>query len=140
MQASFRWTPIKTAITMALCGAALAFTPAIAQQAAAGSVQRSAAAVLPGDDFFGYVNADWLAKTEIPADRSAWSAGSVLAESTNERIVKLIEELASRQPAMPAAWPTITRASWTKPRSSPKVQPCWRRRWKRSPPSRIRPR
>jgi endothelin-converting enzyme/putative endopeptidase len=99
MQASFRWTPIKTAITMALCGAALAFTPAIAQQAAAGSVQRSAAAVLPGDDFFGYVNADWLAKTEIPADRSAWSAGSVLAESTNERIVKLIEELATKSPA-----------------------------------------
>jgi endothelin-converting enzyme/putative endopeptidase len=99
MQASFRWTPIKTAITMALCGAALAFTPAIAQQAAAGSVQQSAPAVSPGDDFFGYVNADWLAKTEIPADRSAWSAGSVLAESTNERIVKLIEELATKSPS-----------------------------------------
>ena len=99
MQASFRWTPIKTAITMALCGAALAFTPAIAQQAAAGSVQPSASAVLPGDDFFGYVNADWLAKTEIPADRSAWSAGSILAESTNERIVKLIEELATKSPS-----------------------------------------
>ena len=24
----------------------------------------------PGDDFFAYVNAKWLAKTEIPADPS----------------------------------------------------------------------
>jgi len=100
MQAPIRWTPIKTAITLALCGAALAMTPAIAQQAAAGSVQQSApASVLPGDDFFGYVNADWLAKTEIPADKGSWSAGSALGDATNERIVKLIEELAAKSPS-----------------------------------------
>jgi len=100
MQASIRWTPIKTAITVALCGAALVMTPAIAQQAASGTVQQSAAAtVLPGDDFFGYVNAEWLAKTEIPADRGSWGAGSALSDATNERIVKLIEELAAKSPA-----------------------------------------
>jgi endothelin-converting enzyme/putative endopeptidase len=99
MQASFRWTPIKTAITVALCGAALALTPAMAQQAAAGTVQQSApAVVLPGDDFFGYVNAEWLAKTEIPADKGSWGAGSALGDATNERIVKLIEEVAAKSP------------------------------------------
>ncbi|HEY1150219.1 MAG TPA: M13 family peptidase, partial [Pseudoduganella sp.] len=99
MQASIRWTPIKTAITLAMCGAALALTPAMAQQAAAGSVQQSApAAVQAGDDFFGYVNADWLAKTEIPADKGSWGAGSALGDATNERIVKLIEEVTAKSP------------------------------------------
>ena len=27
--------------------------------------------VKPGDDFFNYANGTWLAKTEIPADRSS---------------------------------------------------------------------
>jgi putative endopeptidase len=99
MHASIRWTPIKTAIILAMCGAALALTPAMAQQAAAGSVQQSApAAVLAGDDFFGYVNADWLAKTEIPADKGSWGAGSALGDATNERIVKLIEEVGAKSP------------------------------------------
>ena len=49
--------------------------------------------VLPGDDFFNYANADWLAKTEIPADRGSWSAMGALAEETNARIAKMIEEL-----------------------------------------------
>ncbi|HBZ07684.1 MAG TPA: peptidase M13 [Massilia sp.] len=49
--------------------------------------------VLPGDDFFAYTNGDWLAKTEIPADRGSWSAMGALAEDTNTRIAKMIEEL-----------------------------------------------
>ena len=49
--------------------------------------------VLPGDDFFAYTNGDWLAKTEIPADRGSWSAMGALAEETNTRIAKMIEEL-----------------------------------------------
>ena len=28
--------------------------------------------VEPGDDFFTYANGEWLARTEIPADRSSW--------------------------------------------------------------------
>jgi predicted metalloendopeptidase len=53
-----------------------------------------AAAVLPGDDFYGYVNGAWTQATEIPADRSNWGAGAMLAEETNARIVKLIEAVA----------------------------------------------
>ena len=49
--------------------------------------------VLPGDDFFAYANGEWLAKTEIPADRGSWSAMGALAEETNTRIAKMIEEL-----------------------------------------------
>lgn len=69
---------------LALCGAILSVAGAFAQ---------TPAKVLPGDDFFKYVNGDWLAKTDIPADRSSWSAGAALAEETNARITQLIEAL-----------------------------------------------
>jgi putative endopeptidase len=86
------WTPLKTAITIALCGLAMAFTPTHAAGQAAPVVEK-AATVLPGDDFFAFANSDWLNKTEIPADRGSWGAMGSLAEETNARIVKLIEDL-----------------------------------------------
>jgi predicted metalloendopeptidase len=86
------WTPIKTAVTIALCSLALAFTPAHAAGQTA-PVAEKAATVLPGDDFFTFANSEWLNKTEIPADRGSWGAMGSLAEETNARIVKLIEDL-----------------------------------------------
>jgi putative endopeptidase len=47
--------------------------------------------VKPGDDFFGYANGTWLEKTEIPADRSSYGAGSILAEQTDRRVAELIQ-------------------------------------------------
>jgi putative endopeptidase len=83
------WTPIKTAISTVLCGAAFAMLPAHA----AGQDAPKAAAMkaLPGDDFYSHVNGEWMAATDIPADRSAWGATSVMSEDTNARILKLIE-------------------------------------------------
>jgi endothelin-converting enzyme/putative endopeptidase len=98
------WTPIKTAIALALCGASFAFVPAHAadKQAAKPAAEKSMT-VLPGDDFFRWANGDWLAKTEIPADKSGWGAMGQLAEETNQRIVKMIEGLASQKDASPEA-------------------------------------
>ncbi|MFN3789867.1 M13 family metallopeptidase [Massilia sp.] len=98
------WTPIKAAITLALCGA-FAIVPVCAagQDAAAGAAKPVAkpvgAIVLPGDDFYAYANGEWMARTEIPADRGSWGAMYVLAEDTNARIVKLIEEAAASKSA-----------------------------------------
>jgi len=95
------WTPVKTAIVLALCGAAVISMPGQAagqaQPAAAPRAEapQGSAAVRPGDDFFAYANGDWLSKTEIPADRSSWGAMGALAEETNQRIVKMIEDLAN---------------------------------------------
>jgi endothelin-converting enzyme/putative endopeptidase len=92
---------VKTAIVLALCGGAVVAMPSQAQQAAAPKAEAQAnqaaasATLRPGDDFFAYANGDWLTKTEIPADRSAWSAMGALAEETNQRIVKMIEDLAN---------------------------------------------
>ena len=97
------WTPIKTAVTLALCGAAFAFAPAHASgQAPAASTapaRPAGAVVLPGDDFYAYANGEWMARTEIPADRGSWGAMYALAEETNARIVKLIEEAATGKSA-----------------------------------------
>jgi putative endopeptidase len=91
------WTPIRTAVAVALCGASLGLAPAFAAgQAAAPTAEKQAnMTVLPGDDFFTWANGDWLAKTEIPADKGGWGAMGALAEDTNQRIVKMIEALAA---------------------------------------------
>jgi putative endopeptidase len=95
------WTPVKTAIVLALCGAAVISMPGRAAgqaqpaDAPKAEAPQANAGIRPGDDFFAYANGDWLAKTEIPADRSSWGAMGALAEQTNQRIVKMIEDLAA---------------------------------------------
>jgi endothelin-converting enzyme/putative endopeptidase len=61
------------------------------------------ATLRPGDDFFAWANGQWLSKTEIPADRSRWGAMDSLAEDTNQRIVRLIEEAGKDKNASPEA-------------------------------------
>src|SRR4051794_35328709 len=111
---------VKTAIMLALCGAAAVSMPGQAQQAAAPKAEapkadaaktdaaktdapQASATLRPGDDFFAWANGDWLTKTEIPADRSSWGAMGALAEETNQRIVKMIEDLAADKKAGPEA-------------------------------------
>lgn len=89
-------TPIKTAFATALGVAILALAPAMAAgQVATPPAMANKAVVLPGDDFFTYANGPWLARTEIPADRSSWGAFAAIAEDSNARIVKLIEAKAT---------------------------------------------
>lgn len=96
---------LKTAIALLLSGATLAAAYAGAQETTkvAPPQERPAAGkpanmtVLPGDDFFAYANGEWLAKTEIPADRGSWSAMGALAEDTNSRIAKMIEGLGAEK-------------------------------------------
>jgi len=51
-------------------------------------------AVLPGNDFFTYANGGWLQKTEIPPDRSAYGAFTVIDEEVNRRVRDLIQAAA----------------------------------------------
>lgn len=86
-------TPIKhTALALLLGASLLPGAPTLANEPVTPQVS---VAPKPGDDFFGYANAEWLAQTVIPADRSSWSGGAQLAEETNQRIVKMIEALAA---------------------------------------------
>ncbi len=51
-------------------------------------------AIRPQDDLFGHVNGHWLDTTDIPSDRSSWSAFVVLADQSEARVKAIIEELA----------------------------------------------
>ncbi|HEY2725681.1 MAG TPA: M13 family metallopeptidase N-terminal domain-containing protein, partial [Parafilimonas sp.] len=50
--------------------------------------------VRPQDDFFHYVNGTWIKNTEIPASESAWGAGSILYQSTNQNLKALLDSCA----------------------------------------------
>ena len=88
----------KTALALALSGVALA-SGAVHARGQDGSVApvsaAPAAAVLPGDDFYAYVNGDWMRSTAIPDDRSSWGSFAMLANDTNARIIALVEGLAT---------------------------------------------
>ena len=52
-------------------------------------------AVRPQDNFFLYVNGGWIAKTEIPADKSNWGSFNILREESNKHQREIIEKLAA---------------------------------------------
>jgi len=51
-------------------------------------------AVKPGDDFYRYANGDWIARTEIPADRASVGVFAILADHSNKNVATIIEEAA----------------------------------------------
>ncbi len=51
--------------------------------------------IKPGDDFFGYANGSYLARTEIPADQPNIGAGRDLFNLTQEELRTLIESAAA---------------------------------------------
>jgi predicted metalloendopeptidase len=51
--------------------------------------------IRPQDDFFRYVNGGWIAKTEIPADKSNYGSFTVLADNAERDLRAIIEEAAA---------------------------------------------
>lgn len=80
--------------------------PAAAPAPAAASTGLDVAAidraVAPGDDFFRHANGAWLAKAEIPADRSSYGTSAILSEQTGKRTADLIAGAASAAPGSEA--------------------------------------
>ena len=88
---------MKTRLTAVLAGLTLVAATLAAQQPALKSgIDTSLfdTSVRPQDDLFRYVNGGWLAKTEIPADRSNYGTFTILAERAEADLYALIEELA----------------------------------------------
>lgn len=50
----------------------------------------------PQDDYFGYVNNNWLAKNPIPPDESAWGTFYVLRDKSADAIKKIVDELSNK--------------------------------------------
>ncbi len=53
--------------------------------------------VTAGDDFYQHVNGKWLNSFEIPADRTRYGAFTLLAEKSEQRVRKIIEEIAEER-------------------------------------------
>src|SRR5512138_2527229 len=51
--------------------------------------------VRPQDDFGRFVNGSWLAKTQIPGDRSRWGSFDELRDQADGAIRTIIEEAAA---------------------------------------------
>ncbi len=54
--------------------------------------------VKPGNDFFAYVNGKWLDSFVIPADKTRYGSFTLLGEKSEQRVHKIIEELAAAKP------------------------------------------
>ncbi len=49
--------------------------------------------VRPQDDFYNYVNGNWMKTTEIPSDKSRWGSFDELRENTDKVTLKLVQDL-----------------------------------------------
>ena len=46
--------------------------------------------VNPKDDFYNYVNGNWMKNTKIPEDRTIWGGFSVLRKSTDSDVLEIL--------------------------------------------------
>ncbi len=78
---------------MALCLlAAFAAPSASAQAVPALDRTEMDTTVRPGDNFYRFVNGGWLARTQIPADRSSYGAFNMADDSVQPRLRKLVKD------------------------------------------------
>jgi predicted metalloendopeptidase len=59
--------------------------------------------VRPQDDLFHHVNGGWLARTEIPADRSSWGAFDILLDKSQNDLRAIAEEAAAAPDRAPGS-------------------------------------
>ncbi len=57
----------------------------------------------PGDDFFRYANGTWLDKTQMPADKPAYSLRLIMTDLTKQRLYELMEALAAKGNVEPSS-------------------------------------
>ncbi|MGP9799510.1 M13 family metallopeptidase [Rheinheimera sp. NSM] len=55
--------------------------------------------VAPQQDFFRYVNGNWLENTEIPADKARWGSFDELRENAEKQVLAIVQQLAAEQHA-----------------------------------------
>ncbi|MRX06865.1 M13 family peptidase [Pseudoduganella sp. FT25W] len=95
---------MKSHLLSALMLALLASAGVQAQQKTSGvDIADIDPAVRPQDNFFLNLNGKWLAKTEIPADKSSWGSFEKLDDDTKPQLRAIIEGAAANQAGGPEA-------------------------------------
>ena len=59
--------------------------------------------IRPGDDFFGYVNQNWLDANPLPSEFSRFGAFTLLAEKSTTDVKQLVDELIAKDGTLPAS-------------------------------------
>lgn len=59
--------------------------------------------IRPGDDFFGYVNQEWLDANPLPAEFSRFGAFNLLREKSTADIKAVVDELVAQDGRLPAS-------------------------------------
>lgn len=80
--------------------------------AAAFSLSQGSPRVRPGDDFFGYANAEWLARTTIPMGRERWTSRNEIDQLTARQIADLLDGAATAPTGSLARKVADFRAAW----------------------------
>ena len=53
--------------------------------------------VRPQDDFYNFVNGNWMKTVEIPSDKARWGSFDELRENTDEATLKILKESLSTE-------------------------------------------
>jgi len=61
--------------------------------------------IVPGDDFYLYVNGDWISDHPVPPDKTAYDVFTELNDTTEEHLRSLIEEVAGNSGAEQGSLP-----------------------------------
>ncbi|MBU1310308.1 MAG: M13 family metallopeptidase [Gammaproteobacteria bacterium] len=91
-----------TASNAGTADSATAQTAAVASQSRLSSgitLANMDSSVAPQQDFFRYVNGNWLDSTEIPADKARWGSFDELRENAEKQVLAIVQQLASQQHA-----------------------------------------
>ena len=90
--------PLKTHVSLALClsGAALLTACALTAAPLNSGIDRTTfdASIKPSDDFFHYVNGNWIRNNPIPAEYSRWGAFGKLRDDNLTVLRNILEDLA----------------------------------------------
>lgn len=68
-----------------------------AEQQAGFALKNFDKSVAPQQDFFRFVNGNWVSDTEIPADKVRWGSFDELRENAEQQVLEIIRELAAGQ-------------------------------------------
>lgn len=68
-----------------------------AEQQAGFALKNFDKSVAPQQDFFRFVNGNWVSETAIPADKVRWGSFDELRENADQQVLEIIRELAAGQ-------------------------------------------
>ena len=69
----------------------------MAQEHQAINVSYMDKSVRPQDDFYNYVNGNWMKTAVIPSDKPTWGSFNQLAENTDVNSLKVLKESLNQQ-------------------------------------------